>query len=57
MTAASKYRSLEKLQDRDNSGSPSVFPVTRGSVGKKRASAPTGDGGVWVQAPTQGVQG
>src|SRR5215469_8959109 len=27
------------------------------SVGKKRASAPTGDGGVWVQAPTQGVQG
>jgi hypothetical protein len=27
------------------------------SVGKKKASAPTGEGGVWVQAPTHGVQG
>jgi hypothetical protein len=47
MTAASKYRSLEKLQDRDNSGSPSVFPVTRGRCrwGRKGRVHPLGTAG------------
>src|SRR5215469_6808737 len=47
MTAASKKRSLEKLQDRDNSVSPSVFPVTRGRGrwGRKGQAHPLGTAG------------
>src|SRR5215831_8824996 len=47
MTAASKNCSLEKLQDRDNSGSPSVFPVTRGRCrwGRKGQAHPLGTAG------------
>src|SRR5262249_24879201 len=39
--------SLEKLQDRDNSGSPSVFPVTRGRCrwGRKGQAHPLGTAG------------
>ena len=47
MTAASKNCSLEKLQDRDNSGPPSVFPVTRGRCrwGRKGQAHPLGTAG------------
>src|SRR5215472_7558261 len=47
MTAASKNRSLEKLQDRDSSVSPSVFPVARGRCrqGRKGRVHPLGTAG------------
>jgi hypothetical protein len=47
MTAASKNGSLEKLQDRDSSVSPSVFPVTRGRSrwGRKGQVHPLGTAG------------
>lgn len=47
MTAAPKNGSLEKLQDRDNSVSPSVFPVTQGRCrwGRKGQAHPLGTAG------------
>ena len=58
MTAASKVRPLLKLQDRACPSAKRLSPAQRPTpAGKKWAKAPGGDGGVWVQAPTQGVQG
>ena len=57
MTAASKVRPRLKLHYRACPSAKRLSPAQRPTpAGKKWAKAPGGDGGVWVQAPTQGVQ-